>query len=258
MNQETLVMVALAVSLVSVLVAALAVARISVLSRHVSRLADQIPGTGMTAKELAAELGASIESSFQQFMPRPENVSGAITSAVETTLKTAAANVESLHAKLLDGQDAVLDKWVAHEKNSTGALEAIRQGLDTVSREWASGLSGGSQKMQASLDEGARQLTAAVADLTARMDTALKDHAAKTTEASTMLAAQLEKIVRLEQEIDKLLHLQEATEGTIKGVASSAAFMELIKGVKAHLETSDKALQEIARPRTIRLVEQDA
>ena len=216
--------IALIVAVVTLVLLVVAIIKLLALSKSVNRLAEQIPGTGMTAKELAGELGGSIQSSFQQFMPQPEKVSGAISSSVETSVKAALGQVESLHKKLLDAQDAVLDKWSAHEKNTTTGLGAITKALD----------------------DNAKSLAAA-----------LKDHAEKTAKASEQLSAQLDKISAIGKEIDKLLHLQQATEGTLKSVASTDEFKKTLEGLRTHLEASDKMLKEIAKPRTIRLVEQE-
>lgn len=216
--------IALIVAVVTLVLLVVAIIKLLALSKSVNRLAEQIPGTGMTAKELAGELGGSIQSSFQQFMPQPEKVSGAISSSVETSVKAALGQVESLHKKLLDAQDAVLDKWSAHEKNTTTGLGAITKALD----------------------DNAKSLAAA-----------LKDHAEKTAKASEQLSAQLDKISAIGKEIDKLLHLQQATEGTLKSVASTEEFKKTLEGLRTHLEASDKMLKEIAKPRTIRLVEQE-
>lgn len=216
--------IALIVAVVTLVLLVVAIIKLLALSKSVNRLAEQIPGTGMTAKELAGELGGSIQSSFQQFMPQPEKVSGAISSSVETSVKAALGQIESLHKKLLDAQDAVLDKWSAHEKNTTTGLGAITKALD----------------------DNAKSLAAA-----------LKDHAEKTAKASEQLSAQLDKISAIGKEIDKLLHLQQATEGTLKSVASTEEFKKTLEGLRTHLEASDKMLKEIAKPRTIRLVEQE-
>ena len=241
MDQNLLV---IAVSVLSLILLVIAIIKLSALSKSVARLAEQVPGTGMTAKELGAELGGAIESSFQKFMPQPEKVSSAITSSVETSLKAALGNVESLHKKLLDAQDSVLDKWAAHEKNTSGGLGAISKALDESSKQFSAGLNGGSQKMQASLDEGVKKL-----------DAALKDHSEKTAKASAQLSAQLDKIAALQKEVEKLLHLQQATDATIKSMSASEDFKGLVKSLTSHLDASDKMLKEIAKPRTIRLVE---
>jgi hypothetical protein len=216
--------IALAAAVITLLLLVVAIVKLAALGKSVNRLADQIPGTSMTAKELATELGGSIESSFQKFMPQPDKVSGAISSSVEASVKSVLGQVEGIHKKLMDAQDAVLDKWVAHEKNTTSGLGAITKALEDNSKKF---------------------------------DEALKHHADKTAKATAELSAQLDKIATLGKEIDKLLHLQQATDGTIKAIASSEEFKKTLEGLRVHLEASDKLLREVAKPRTIRLVEQE-
>ena len=268
-DANTIIIIAGAVSLLTLVILVIAITKIVALSKSIVRLSEHIPGTGMTAKELASELGGSIESSFQKFMPQPDKVSAAITSSVETTMKTAAAGMEGahkkliervdgVHKKLIDSQDAVLDKWVAHEKNAASGLEGIRKALDSATQQLTAGLAGGSQKMQGSLDEGAKKVAETFTAASSKLEASLLDHAQKTTKASDALSAQMDKIAALEKEIDKLLHLQQATDGTIKAVTSTEEFRNLVKELRIHLEASDAVLREIAKPRTIRLVEQEA
>jgi hypothetical protein len=258
-DANTIVIIAGAISLLTLLVLVVAISKISALSKSIARMSENIPGTsGITAKELGAELGGSIETVFQKFMPQPDKVSAAITSSVEASLKTTAAGVENIHKKLIESQSSVLDKWSAHEKSSSTNLDAIRKSLETASQSLGTGLTGGSQKMQSSLEDGSKKLVEALGTITAKLDASLKDHSDKTTKASELLGAQLEKIASLEKEIDKLLHLQQATEGTIKSVAASDEFKNLVKALRDHLQASDTLLREVAKPRTIRLVEQDA
>ena len=296
------------VGLLALVVLVLALTKIQALSKSIQRLSEQIPGTGMTAKELAAELGGSIESSFQKFMPQPEKVSAAITSSVEASMKKASADLEGLHKKFSDSQQAltskfseqekasavslekltasisssmensfkgavtqmegvtkkladsqasVLDKWVAHEKNSATGLDGIRKALETASQQMGLGLTGGSDKMLSTFDGGSKKLADALGAVSAKLDASLQDHADKTTKASAQLAAQLEKIAALEKDIEKVLHLQQATEGTLKSVAASEEFKNLVKTLRDHLQASDAVLREVAKPRTIRLVESD-
>lgn len=257
-DADTMVLISGGVSLLTILVLLVVVTKLVTLSKSLQRIAEQIPGTGMTAKELAGELGGSIETSFQKFMPQPDKVSGAITNAVETAMKTALSGVGDIQKKLQDSQTSILDKWTAHEKNSTTGLENIRKALDAAASQMGSGLTGGTQKLQSSFDDGSKKLTEALNGVSTKLDAALKDHSDKTTKASQQLSAQLDKIAALEKDIDKLLHLQQATEGTIKSVAASDEFKSLISSLRSHLEASDKVLREVAKPRTIRLVESES
>ncbi|HMO03582.1 MAG TPA: hypothetical protein PKC67_04145 [Kiritimatiellia bacterium] len=254
---DTMTIAVAVVGLLTLVVLVMALTKIQALSKSIQRLSEQIPGTGATAQEIGAALGGSIESSFQKYMPQPEKVSAAISSSVEASLKTASAGVESMHTKMLASQGAVLEKWAAHEKNAGAGLEAIRKALEGATQQLGIGLTGGSDKMTASLDGGAKKLGETLGAVAAKLEASLNDHAEKTGKASAQLVAQLDKIAALEKEIDKLLHLQQSTEGTIKSVAASEEFKSLVKALRDHLQQSDAVLREVAKPRTIRLVESD-
>ncbi len=61
----------------------------------------------------------------------------------------------------------------------------------------------------------------------------------------------------LQSDVKQVLHIQEMVDGTIKAVSTTDEFQQLIKGLRIHLEESDKLLREVSKPRTIRLVETD-
>jgi hypothetical protein len=237
---DTTTMIAVGVGAVNVVALVAALTKIGALGKAVQRLSEQIPGTGMTAKELAGELGGSIESSFKQFMPQPEKVSGAITSAVESTMKGASSDLEGVR------------------KSLAGLTEQLGKGLTAGSDQMKVSLTDGSKQMAEALTGATSKLETALTGTTAKLDAALKDHAAKAGEASAKLAAQLEKIASLEKDIEKLLHVQQATDQTLKSVAAADEFKSLISTLNKHLESSDQLLREAAKPRTIRLVEQDS
>jgi len=219
--------VAIAVAILTLVLLVVAIAKLASIAKSLTRLTEQIPGTGMTAKELAGELGGSIESSFQRFVPQPDKISSSISSSVESSLKTALVSIEGMHKKLLDAQDSVLDKWVAHEKTTVGGLGGVSKAIDGASQ-----------------------------NLVSKLDAAFKAHADRVTQANAQLAGQLEKIAALEKEVEKLIRLQVNTDGIVKAMAASDEFKDLVKGLRTHLEASDKALKEIAKPRSITLVEQ--
>ena len=219
--------VAIFLTVISFILLVVAIIKLASLSQSVKRLSEQIPGTGMTAKELAQELGGSIESSFQRFVPQPDKISSSITASVEASLKAALGSIEGMHKKLLDAQDSVLDKWSAHEKTAVGGLDGIRKSLDGASH-----------------------------NLTSQLEAAFKSHADRVTQANSQLASQLEKIAALEKEVEKLIRLQVNTDGIVKAMAASEEFKDLVKSLRTHLEASDKLLKEVSKPRSIKLVEQ--
>jgi hypothetical protein len=83
----------------------------------------------------------------------------------------------------------------------------------------------------------------------------MSTHGEQLAKASQAIASQLEKIMALEKDIQKVLHLQQVVDGTMKSVSTAEEFKQTLTVLRNHIEASDKVLKELAKPRTIRLVE---
>ena len=57
--------------------------------------------------------------------------------------------------------------------------------------------------------------------------------------------------------IDNIFNLQQAVDNTLKGVSATEEFKSTLVELKRHLAESDQLLRNAAKPRTIRLVEND-
>ena len=71
------------------------------------------------------------------------------------------------------------------------------------------------------------------------------------------LAKSQEQAPALASSIDNVLKLQQAVDGTLKGVTVTDEFKSTLVELKRHLAESDQLLKNAAKPRTIRLVEKD-
>ena len=105
--------------------------------------------------------------------------------------------------------------------------------------------------------EAAAQVAKAQADMTAKLTAALDQSSAKIGTAQTEVATQLGRVTALASSIDNVLKLQQAVDGTLKGVAVTDEFKSTLVELKRHLAESDQLLKNAAKPRTIRLVEKD-
>lgn len=259
--------VALSVGVLSLILLVVAITKLSALGNSVSYLAEQIQGAGMTSSDLGQQVGDAIGKSLEKFVPKPENMASAITASVQEALKTATANVEDLHQRVLDAQGSLLEKWGEYEATLTSEFGGLAKTMEDTGKIVQSGLAGAGQQANVSFDESAKKLNASIqgfaqqtttsfSDAAQKLHDALKLHAEKASAASQQLTAQLEKIAALEQNIGSLLHLQQATDKTMQSVAASEEFKALVKDLRTHLVASDNALKEIAKPRRIRLVEQ--
>lgn len=237
-------------------------------SNLLTKLPGPIEGTSLTADALAESLGGAIDKAFRNYVPQPEKLAAALSSALEgamkmaasnfemaskttttaldtsgknaaaaldTAVKAAATNVEALYKKMSESQDALAVKWSGQQKETVASLETAKKALDAVTAQLTSGLSGSAEKWQGSLAA----------------------HATQVTQANQALATQLEKIQALGKEIEKVLHVQLAVDNTIKSVTTTEEFKNTLMALKKHLELSDNLIREVTKPRTIRLVENE-
>lgn len=218
----------------------------------------QIEGTGMTAKELADELGGSIESAFQNYVPQPEKLGAAVSSSVEQAAKKALESVDSVHKNMLTTQGQLAEKWSGQEKNTVAALEAASKAVAEASGKLGPSLAAAVEKIQAALTAHAAQLEKSDAASREQLKGILAAHADSLNKAGQGIASQLEKIMQLEKDIQQVLHVQQVTEGTLKSVAATDEFKQTLASLRKHIEQSDSLLREVAKPRTIRLVEQES
>ncbi len=235
-----------ALGLVSLVLLVVAIVKLSALSDNVARLADQVHNSGMTTPELGQKIGGAIDEALRQYMPKPGDVSSSIAGSVDTAVKGALKSVEELQKRVVDAQGSLLTKWVEYEGRITSSMDATSRAMGESAKQYGTSLGAVSQKMVASFDEGAEKL-----------NQSMKQHAEKAAASCAQLSAQIEKVAAFQQEVGKLVHLQQATDSTIKSVAASEDFKELIKSIRGHLDTTDKALKDIIKPRTIRLVESE-
>jgi len=279
-------------------------------SNLLTRLPAHLPGTAMTAAELAAQLGSAINDAFKNNIPQPDKMAAAVNASVENFRKASLESLEALQKKLGESQGAMIDKWTTHEKQTSGSLEGAKKALESLAASFssgqntgaeklqaalathvqqlekittasnaqaqgsmaahtdqlkkaleslasslASGQSAGVEKLQAALTSHVQQLEKVTAASNAQAQGSMSTHAEQLSKASQAIASQLEKIMALEKDIQKVLHIQQLVDGTMKSVSAAEEFKQTLSVLRTHIEASDKVLKELAKPRTIRLVE---
>ena len=228
-----------------------------VASHLLTKLSANLPQTAITAAELGGVLGAAIDKAFKDHVPQPEQTAIAMKKAVEGVISSTAAEVEKLQKMLTESQSLLVQKWMSAATATTTDLKDTEKALATVVTDLTNGLSTNAEKMKSMLVNHTQSMEKAMGTVPSHMKTVLAEHNEKFQAANQGLTAQLGKIVELEKDIQKILHLQETVEGAIKGVAVSTEFKETLVALKTHLGESDKLLREMAKPKTIRLVESE-
>ena len=105
--------------------------------------------------------------------------------------------------------------------------------------------------------ESAAQIVKAQGEVSAKLTAAQQESAAQIAKTQDKVAEQLGRVSEIAASIDKIFKLQQAVDGTLKGVAVTDEFKTTLVELKRHLAESDQLLKNAAKPRTIRLVEKD-
>lgn len=104
----------------------------------------------------------------------------------------------------------------------------------------------------------AEQLAKAQQEATTQIAKAQGDAAAQVAKAQDKVAEQLGRVTEMAASIDNIFKLQQAVDGTLKGVAVTDEFKSMLGELRRHLAESDALLKNATKPRTIRLVEKDS
>jgi F0F1-type ATP synthase membrane subunit b/b' len=105
--------------------------------------------------------------------------------------------------------------------------------------------------------EAAAQISKAQSDAAAQVAKAQQEGTAQLAKAQDKVAEQLGRVTDIAASVDNIFKLQQAVDGTLKGVAVTDEFKSTLVALKQHLAESDELLKNAAKPRTIRLVEKD-
>ena len=153
-------------------------------------------------------------------------------------------------------------KAAAESMNALAAAQAKFVEQLAKTQEQASALAAKAQQDAAAQiakaqAEASAQVAKSQADMSAKLTAALDQSSAKIGAAQTEVATQLGRVTALASSIDNVLKLQQAVDGTLKGVAVTDEFKSTLVELRRHLAESDQLLKNAAKPRTIRLVEKD-
>ena len=238
----------------------------------ITRLPANLPGVGFTAADLGQSLGASIENAFKLYVPQPEKVTSAMTSAMESVRKSIEETSAQLKSSLTGGGDKLSanlatsgDKLTSGiqssgEKLAAGLVaggEKLISGLSGSGDKIVAGLNGSGEKLVAGLNSGTDKLAATLSNGAEKIQSSLGGAAQQIEKANASLASQVEKLMAASANIEKLLHATQSIEGALKSVSTSEEFKKTLSSLQTHLAESDKLIREASRPRTIKLVEHD-
>ena len=138
----------------------------------------------------------------------------------------------------------VSDSFREGAQRLAGELESRSQEISKLGAQQASSLQAMHTPNLASLED-LRKQAVSTADR----------HAARLAEAASGLDTQAQRILELGQRIDHILQVAKTVQTSMDQVAAGPAFRDTLEKLRGHLETTDQALKQLAKPKTIVLQE---
>ena len=185
-------------------------------------------------------------------------------SVTDSTAALAAAQTQFADRLAKAQQDAAAQMAKAQQEASAQLAKAHQEAAAPIAKahqEAAAQVVKAQQEAVAQIVKTQQEASALVAksqtDMTAKLSTTQEQSSAQLAKAQTEIATQLGRVTALASSIDNVLKLQQAVDGTLKGVTVTEEFKSMLGELRRHLAESDALLKSVAKPRTIRLVEKD-
>ena len=210
------------------------------------RLPANLPQTAMTAQDLAGALGDAIQKAFKENVPQPDKMAAAVGDVLVNAGKAVAREFEAIQSAAKESGKPMIDLPAKIKESLAGATGGIEEALGKQAGQ-----------LEKIFGEMAAKLGESQTGSANRIQEALNAHAQEFQKGVTQLSANLEKIKELEKDIQQIFRIQEVVDGTMKSVSATEEFKQTLEALRKHIEASDSLLREAAKPRTIRLVEQD-
>jgi hypothetical protein len=161
--------------------------------------------------------------------------------------------------------------WSNAAKTTTADLRDVEKALSTVVTDLTAGLTTNAERLNqlmVSHTKGLEQVFGSAGTLFRDSLTGTNwaeplrklfaDHETALKDANKAVAAQLERIVQMSENIEKILHMQKAVETSLRSVSTADEFQQTLAVLRTHIEKSDRLLEEVTKPRVIRLIESEA
>ncbi|MBN1268190.1 MAG: hypothetical protein JXB04_01265 [Kiritimatiellae bacterium] len=235
-------------------------------------IGSAVEKAGRGASQQLEQVQKAFLDSQASLLEKVKSAESEVIAPIQAAQMALAAVSKDLTGGFRTGTDKLNDVLKGHSEQLKGSLEAaaarIQDPMAKLAQQIEKSVGGlteqvkqtreaGNDEMRKTLTQHAQQVTTAGTTWKDQLQSVMTDHAAKMQQASDTLAAQLTKIAEIEKDIQKVLHVQEVVDGTIKTVTAAEEFQKTLTGLRTHLEESDKLLREAAKPRTIRLVEME-
>ena len=210
--------------------------------------------------QLASQLAGYIESNLLARIGNDTPAAAGLefTQVLGKAVTDSTASLATAQAKFAEQLAKVqADAAAQAAKAQTDAAAQIAKAQTDTAAQLTKAHSDAAAQIASAQQEAAAQAVKAQGETSAKLAAAQQDTAAQLAKAQDKVAEQLGRVTEIATSVDNILKLQQTMDGTIKGVTATEEFKSTLLELKRHLSESDEMLKNLAKPRSIRLVEQD-
>ncbi len=210
--------------------------------------------------QLASQLAGYIESNLLARIGNDTPAAAGLefTQVLGKAVTDSTASLATAQAKFAEQLAKVqADAAAQAAKAQTDAAAQIAKAQTDTAAQLTKAHSDAAAQIASAQQEAAAQAVKAQGETSAKLAAAQQETAAQLAKAQDKVAEQLGRVTEIATSVDNILKLQQTVDGTIKGVTATEEFKSTLLELKRHLSESDEMLKNLAKPRSIRLVEQD-
>jgi hypothetical protein len=210
--------------------------------------------------QLASQLAGYIESHLLARIGNDTPAAAGVefVQAVAKSVADSTASLGAAQAKFADqlakSQDQAASQMSKAQQEASAQLAKAQQEAAALIAKTSQEAAAQASKAQ---QDASAQVAKAQTEMSSKLASTQEQTSAQLGKAQAEIATQLGRITALASTIDNVLKLQQAVDGTLRGVTVTEEFKSTLLELKRHLADSDVLLKNAAKPRSIRLVEKD-
>ncbi|HBA83066.1 MAG TPA: hypothetical protein DCZ95_03130 [Verrucomicrobia bacterium] len=209
----------------------------------------------------------SIEAAFRRYIPDPDRYDEVFTRSIEK----AAGVVEERFANLTQNYEVILKDLTSKLSGSMAAVgETLQSSLQKVvgdmqsqedvlldsRRKVAAEEAGKLKGLLEQVHAAAMESAAEYKDSAKVLQNATHESMEKSLSAAQDLGNRMQEVARMAAGIEDLLHIQQAVEKSMTGLATSDEFRKTLEDLRQHLAVTDSFCNRLSKPRVITLREE--
>lgn len=226
-------------------------ALVGILNQATSRLGESLNKGESGQSDFASKIADSVTSAQGAFIEQLK-ASG---KTLEGVAKQFGQSAETSQQALGGFNSQLKDVFGGGKNEMQSALTQHSESMASLGKGWSDEIHNVFKAHRDMLQNALDEMKLNSENWRGQLETSLMAHADSVSKSTQTLTASLQKISEMGQDIDKLLHTQQAIDSTLENMAKTEDFKKVIDRLASHLEDADKVLAQATKPRAIRLVE---